>query len=184
MSRQAKSLTDATQLLQTVDLLSKAVNVIVSEWAKESELLEGAAAAAPPTSATQSLPSHELYEAQRTILAATGKLTELVQEPSVRILEVATQFQESRALYIAAERRVPDLLVAKDKAGGTPLSEISNKAKIESRKLCESLIWIIYCIEKFLISVLQPVYSDTSPQSAYSSKLDQTLSQTTLSPKH
>lgn len=158
MSRQAKSLTDAAQLLQTVDLLSKAVNVIVLEWAKESELLEGAAAAGPPTSAAQILPSHELYDAQRTILAATGKLTELVQEPSVRILEVATQFQESRALYIAAERRVPDLLVAKDKAGGTPLSEISNEAKIESRKLCESLIWIIYFIEKLLISVLQPVY--------------------------
>lgn len=184
MSRQAKSLTDASQLLQTVDLLSKAVNVIISEWAKESELLEGAAAASTPTSATQSLPSHELYDAQRTILAATGKLTELIQEPSVRILEVATQFQESRALYIAAERRVPDLLVAKDKAGGTPLAEISNKAKIESRKLCESLIRIIYCIEKFLIFALQRVYSDTSPQSAYSSKPDQTLSQTTLSPKH
>lgn len=140
MSRQAKSLTDAAQLLQTVDLLSKAVNVIVSEWAKESELLEGAAAAGPPTSSAQILPSHELYDAQRTILAATGKLTELVQEPSVRILEVATQFQESRALYIAAERRIPDLLIAKDKTGGTLLSEISDKAKIESRKLCKSLI--------------------------------------------
>ncbi|KFY04193.1 hypothetical protein V491_09437 [Pseudogymnoascus sp. VKM F-3775] len=142
MSRQAKSLTDASQLLQTVNLLSKAVNVIVSEWAKESELLEGAGAAGPPTSATQILPSHELYDAQRTILAATGKLTELVQEPSVRILEVATQFQESRALYIAAERRIPDLLVAKDKTGGTPLSEISDKAKIESRKLSRILRYL------------------------------------------
>lgn len=145
MSRQAKTLTDVAQLYQTVDLLSKAVQVIVSEWAKESEQLAGTATAGHPTSAAQILPSHELYDAQRIILAATGKLTELVQEPSVRILEVATQFQESRALYIAAERHIPDLLVAKDKVGGTPLSEISEKAKIESRKLCE------YSFESFTI---------------------------------
>jgi hypothetical protein len=137
MSRQAKSLNDAAQLLQTSDLLSKAVQVIISEWAKESEQLASSGSADPPNSAVHILPSHELYDAQRTILAATGKLTELVQEPSVRILEVATQFQESRALYIAAERRVPDILVAKDKTGGTPVSEISKKAKIESRKLCK-----------------------------------------------
>jgi hypothetical protein len=134
MSRQIKSLTDVAQLIQTTELLSKAVQVIVAEWSKEVEPLGDQAGIGKGE--RQILPSHELYDAQRTILAATGKLTELVSEPSVRILEVATQFQESRALYIAAERRIPDILVAKDKTGGTPISEISEKAKIESRKLC------------------------------------------------
>ena len=144
MSRQPKSLTDVAQLIQTTELLSKAVQVIVSEWSKEVEPLGGAQSTAGGPGERQILPSHELYDAQRTILAATGKLTELVSEPSVRVLEVATQFQESRALYIAAERRIPDILVAKDNTGGTPIAEISEKAKIESRKLCTlplPLLW-------------------------------------------
>ena len=138
MSRQAKSLTDVAQLLQTTELLSRAVQAIVTEWSKEVEPLGEQAGG--HVRERSILPSHELYDAQRTILAATGKLTELVSEPSVRILEVATQFQESRALYIAAERRIPDILEAKAKTGGTPIAEISEKAKIESRKLCKSYI--------------------------------------------
>ncbi|KIW05311.1 uncharacterized protein PV09_03836 [Verruconis gallopava] len=141
MSRQAKTLADVVKLQQTVELLSKAVQVVVAEWAKESEHLV-AAVNGVSTSSAKTLPSRELYDAQRTILAATGMLTELVQEPSVRILEVATQFQESRALYIAAERRVADLLAVKDKTGGTPLSEISDHTRIESRKLSRILRYL------------------------------------------
>jgi hypothetical protein len=142
MSRRPKSLNDAVELIESIELISKAAQTILSEWAKESEAL------ANPTNDTQSdgprqiLPSHELYDAQRTILGATGKLTELVSEPSTRILEVATQFQESRALYIAAERRIPDILAAKDTTGGTPISEISKEAKIESRKLSRILRYL------------------------------------------
>lgn len=130
MERKLKSLTDAVQLIQTVDIISKTTQTVVSEWAKEAEASDG-------STTTGTLPSHELFNAQRTIAAALGKLAELVSEPSVRILEVATQFQESRALYIAAERRVPDILAPHDQQGGLSVTEISENAKIEHRKLCE-----------------------------------------------
>lgn len=137
MERQPKSLSDAVQLVQTADLISKSAQTVISEWSKESESLGNSASSAQSETPSQVLPSHELFDAQRIILAAVGKLTELVSEPSGRILEVATQFQESRALYIAAERRIPDILAPKDKDGGMAVSEISQQAKIESRKLCE-----------------------------------------------
>lgn len=141
MSPQSRSISEAVQLLQTAELISQSARTIFSEWAKDAEALQDQPQTnghstnipSPPT-----LPSHELYEAQRTILAATGKLTELISDPSVRILEVATQFQESRALYIAAERRIPDFLGSQNKH----IKEISEHAKIESRKLCESLNYI------------------------------------------
>jgi hypothetical protein len=136
MSPQPKTISDAVQLLQTTELITKAAQTIISEWsndaekAKKQHLANGASTHAP------SLPSHELYDAQRTILAATGKLTELVSDPSIRILEVATQFQESRALYIAAERRIPDILAGEGSEGGKHIDEIAKSVKIESRKLC------------------------------------------------
>jgi hypothetical protein len=127
---------DVAQLIQTIDHLTKAAQVVVAEWSSEVESLSNSATGGS-SGDRQTLPSHELYEAQRIILAATGKLTELISEPSLRILEVATQFQESRALYIAAERRIPDILAEKDNTGGTSISEVSERVKIESRKLCK-----------------------------------------------
>ena len=44
------------------------------------------------------------------MLAAVGMVTELVSDPSSRLLEVSSQYFEARALRIAAERRIPDLL--------------------------------------------------------------------------
>lgn len=137
MQRQAKSLSDVVQLVQIADLISNTVKTIIAEWSREAEELENPASTTHAETPPQILPSYQLFDAQRTILAATGKLTELVSEPSSRILEVATQFQESRALYIAAERRIPDILASKDEGQGMHVSEISKEGKIESRKLCK-----------------------------------------------
>ncbi|GFF52160.1 beta-lactamase-like protein 2 [Aspergillus udagawae] len=129
MERQPKSVCDAAQLLQTASIISSTVQTIIAEWSAEAKASKGSRKQNVPT-----LPSRELFDAQRTILAAVGKLAELVSDPSARILEVATQFQESRCLYIAAERRIPDLLAAGDE-DGVHVDLISQKARIEPRKL-------------------------------------------------
>lgn len=82
-----------------------------------------------------SLPSQQLYEAQRTILAATGTLTELASEPQSRVVEVAGQYWESRALVVAVERRIPELLVKAGTAGASA-EELGSMTGIEKRKLC------------------------------------------------
>ena len=130
MERPKKTLTDAAQLLQLSELLSTNVRIVINEWAKEQRPQASNDGASPA-----SLPSRKLHEAQRTILAITGSLTELVAEPSLRILEVGFQYWESRALYIAAERRIPDLLA---EAGGDGVSakQLGSTTGIEHLKLC------------------------------------------------
>jgi len=59
-----------------------------------------------------------------------------VSEPPSRIIEVACQYWESRALYIAAERRIPDLL-ADVGEGGLSSKELGAKTGIEHLKLCK-----------------------------------------------
>lgn len=77
---------------------------------------------------------HKLWEAQRTIEAASGALVELTAEPYQRIQQVLTVFWESRALFIAAERRIPDLLAnAEDE--GMHIEVLAKKTTIEARKL-------------------------------------------------
>lgn len=130
MERPQKTLADAAQLLQLSELLSTNVRIVIDEWAKEQRPQASNDGASPA-----SLPSHKLHEAQRTLLAITGSLTELVAEPSLRIFEVACQHWESRALYIAAERRIPDLL-AEAGADGVSAKQLASRTGIEYLKLC------------------------------------------------
>lgn len=55
----------------------------------------------------------------------------------MRIIELGCQYWESRALYIAAERRVPDLLAKVEQQGdsGVTAAGLSKEVGIESRKL-------------------------------------------------
>jgi hypothetical protein len=82
------------------------------------------------------LPSRRLHEAQRTILAISGSLNELLIEPANRLQEFAGQFWEARALAVAAERRIPDLLHDAGE-GGMNVKTLSQKTGVESAKLCE-----------------------------------------------
>ncbi|MCJ1432684.1 hypothetical protein MMC27_002041 [Xylographa pallens] len=125
MQRQPKTLQDAFQLLQTAELVSATAKTIIEEWSKESAGTEELFSV---------LPSRQLYEAQRILLAATGKLTELVAEPSSHLLEVSSSYYEARALHIAAEKRIADIIAG---AGGAGLSvkDIGHAVGIEHLKL-------------------------------------------------
>ena len=138
MERPQKTLTNAAQLLQLSELLSTNIRIIIDEWAKEQQ-----PQAINDSVSSVSLPSRKLYEAQRTLLAITGSLTELVAEPSLRILEVGCQYWESRALYIAAERRIPDLLAETGKDGASA-KQLASRTGIEYLKLCRLRIILMY----------------------------------------
>ncbi|KAI0872292.1 hypothetical protein GGS24DRAFT_491591 [Hypoxylon argillaceum] len=55
-------------------------------------------------------PTKPLFDAQRTLLAPAGLLTELISEPQNRLLEVSSQYFEARALHMIVDKRVPDIL--------------------------------------------------------------------------
>ena len=129
MERYPKTVVEINELLQVSELLTGAVRTVIDEWAKETRDIT-------PSGTVAFLPSQELHQAQRTILAIAGKLIELVSEPSQRILEVACQYWECRALSVAAERRIPDLLAAKGDEG-VEIAVLAKTTTIESAKLCE-----------------------------------------------
>ncbi|KAL8717981.1 MAG: hypothetical protein Q9225_004840 [Loekoesia sp. 1 TL-2023] len=129
-----KSLADAHKLLQLLDLISGSIRSVIAAWASPASGTTGSAG-------NENLISWELYQAQRILLSATGVLTELVANPSSRLLEVSSQYNESRALHIAAGLRVPDLLAEATEHGrnGLAVEELSAKVGIESRKLSRLL---------------------------------------------
>lgn len=79
--------------------------------------------------------SRPMFEAQRLLLSAAGSLTELVSDPSTRLLELSSQYFEARALHIVADKRIPDIL---DESGekGVDIETLTKRIGIESRKLC------------------------------------------------
>lgn len=126
-----KSVADAEKLLALSELISTNAKIIINEWAENPVEI-------PATKDGVSLPSYTIYQAQRTIVSAAGMLKEVVCEPQTQLIEVACQYFESRALHIAAEHRIPDLLVGHDK-DGLSVVEIGKKIGIEPKKLCK---WI------------------------------------------
>jgi hypothetical protein len=131
MERLPHTLKDADELLRLSDLLHEAALTIKDEWAKEDFSYQD-----DSKDTARILPSHKLWNAERTVEAVTGALVELVAEPHQRIQQILAEFMESRALFIAAERRIPDLL---NGAGpnGLDIQTIAEKTGIERRKLGE-----------------------------------------------
>ncbi|EAS33659.3 O-methyltransferase [Coccidioides immitis RS] len=128
MERRPRTSSEADKLLALSDLLRSTALTIKEEWAKE----DFSRAAGGDTA--RLLPSARLWEAQRTIEAISGSVVELVCDPSQRIQQVLSLFFESRALFIAAERRIPDLL-ADVGDQGMGIDRLAVITGIENRKL-------------------------------------------------
>ena len=125
----------ASKLLSLVDLINKASQTILREWEKEEPLpLDASRTGYDPP-----LPTWELYNAQRTIVSACGAFAALVQNPQLRLLEISAGFFESRALHIAVEHRIPDILARTGlKEGGAHIEDLSTEIGIDPLKLGES----------------------------------------------
>ena len=171
MSRVPKSLNDGIQLLQISALITKHTQTVIEEWAREQQ--EGASndGASPDI-----LPSQSLYQAQRALLALTGTLTELITDPSLRIMEVGCQYWESRALFIACERRIPDLLAAPgvDSSIGLSAQQLGEMTGIEHlklsrilRTLCSSHIFAETASERFANNIISTALVNNEPLRAY-----------------
>ncbi|KAI4098278.1 MAG: hypothetical protein LQ339_006537 [Xanthoria mediterranea] len=120
----------ADKLLLLADLLRNAALTVKDEWAEE----DFSAPAVQDTA--RILPSPRLWEATRTIESISGALVELVCETDQRVQQVLLQFFESRALFIAAERQIPDLLAqAAGPAPGVDIDAIAAKTGIHAGKL-------------------------------------------------
>jgi hypothetical protein len=128
----------AANLRKLVKLLDDASNTIIDEWEKGSDA-EPAAADGEIT-----LPSSTLYSAQLVVQAVTGAVVEMVAEPQSRLLEVSSQYFESRALHITAEHRIADFLHGSGEQG-VHVDDISKVVGIEPLKLGEIVFFCGSC---------------------------------------
>jgi len=72
---------------------------------------------------------------------------DLVHDPVTRLTEVAASFFNSRALRIAAEARIADMLSDADPAEGISIEKISQKVGIRTQNLSEWRIRSTECTE-------------------------------------
>lgn len=133
------SVEDKVQKLRSlVRLLSDASEVVIKEWEMEAQN------ASQKTSSLPTLPSVELHDARRAVLGACGMCMDLVQEPQSRLMEMGTQYYISRALHIAAEARIADILADADPQTGVPVQKISEQVGIEEQKVGKSSICVLW----------------------------------------
>ncbi|CZR56846.1 related to O-methyltransferase [Phialocephala subalpina] len=119
------------QLREILSLLSTAVEKIASEW----ELHSSHDSHHGSREATDSSVSHTEYDAVNTVLAAVGSLESLVLEPHVHLISMSMSYTIARALHIAAEHNVADLL-ARAGEEGLHAADLARSTGIEEKKLC------------------------------------------------
>ncbi|KAH9925246.1 S-adenosyl-L-methionine-dependent methyltransferase [Fomitopsis serialis] len=112
-----------------VQLLVDTSELVIKEWEMEEQHISYSDL---PTSR---LPSHELYEARRIIRGACGMCVDLIEDPHVRILEVATTFAMAQALDTTVRAGVPDILAEAELPNGVSAEELSRRTGIDERKL-------------------------------------------------
>ena len=120
------------KLRELVSLISTSSETVIAEWEQElrgeykRDTIEGV-----------SLPSGPAYEAGQVLLSASTILEELICNPHFKLITFATQYWASRALHIAAEHRIADVLDTAG-AGGMDVAEVEKEINIDKRKLCRS----------------------------------------------
>ncbi|KAI0917518.1 hypothetical protein AcW1_007303 [Taiwanofungus camphoratus] len=128
---QMSSSSRSAKLLALLELLNQAVQTVVKEWDQADAL----ATDSNKSNQNNGIPSSEQYNARRTIMAACGAFTELVQPPEDRLIEIAAQFSEARALHIVVEHNVAEHLAEGDQKIGVSIGDLSNALEIHPQKL-------------------------------------------------
>ncbi|CCM04641.1 uncharacterized protein FIBRA_06825 [Fibroporia radiculosa] len=118
------------QLRSLIRLLTDAAEVVIREW--------DAPKVAPLNIGSQ-LPSQDMFEARRIILGACGMCADLVQDPLSRLSEITCGYIPARALHIAAQACLFDLLASADPVEGISIHEISCRTGINESKLVRIL---------------------------------------------
>ncbi|OAL29887.1 hypothetical protein AYO22_01793 [Fonsecaea multimorphosa] len=133
----------AAQLREVLALLSAAVESLASEWesspghddaAASATDTENAAAATTTTKNTNTV-SHAENDAVKVIIAALGSIESLVLDPHTRLLNLSMSYLIARALHVAAEHGVAELL-ARAEQGGVSAVQLAKETGIEEGKLC------------------------------------------------
>ncbi|CCM06273.1 uncharacterized protein FIBRA_08523 [Fibroporia radiculosa] len=122
----------AETLRALMRMLVDASEVVIKQWDAEDQPYL-------PGPATGQAPSQELFEARRIILGACGMCADLVQDPLERLSEISFSYLPARALHIAAEARVFDILAETDPSSGMDIQDISHCTGINAGKLIRIL---------------------------------------------
>lgn len=135
------SVQEKTQRLRAaIKLLSDASEVVIKDWEEEERN------PAPKQADGSSVPSHALHNARKRIQGAMGVCSELVLDPRARLMEMAIEFYEARALHIAAEVRVADILDSGDHEKGMSADEIGRRTGIKAHKIGEVFSYLSFVL--------------------------------------
>ncbi|KZT63930.1 S-adenosyl-L-methionine-dependent methyltransferase [Daedalea quercina L-15889] len=127
------SLAEKIETLRSlVRLINDASEVVFQEWQAELK-------SPSPDPLSSLLPSPELFEGRRSLLGACGMVSDIIAEPQQRLMEMSVGYFTSRALHIAADAHVAEILAGADPAEGMHVKEIAHKAGTEQWKLARVL---------------------------------------------
>ena len=119
---------DRVQTLRSlVQLLVETSETVITEWEREEQQ---PAPSEPPSSG---LPSHKLFEARRVFRGACEMSLDIVQDPRLRVQELAETFALAQSFDTTLRADVPDILA--EASDGVSSAELSRRTGINEKKL-------------------------------------------------
>ncbi|KAH9829163.1 S-adenosyl-L-methionine-dependent methyltransferase [Rhodofomes roseus] len=121
-------------LRSLVQLLVDTSEVVINEWEADEQDPQ------PVDHLASSLPSHQLFEVRRIIVAACGMCvdSDLVEDPRIHLQELSERFALSQAFDTTVRAGVPDVLAeAVSLSGSVSATELSQRTGIDEKKLVQ-----------------------------------------------
>lgn len=114
---------DRVQTLRSlVQLLVDTSETVITEWERDEQ-----------QPAPSELPSHKLFEARRVFRGACEMSLDIVQDPRLRVQELAETFALAQSFDTTLRADVPDILA--EASDGVSSSELSRRTGINEKKL-------------------------------------------------
>ncbi|TFY60125.1 hypothetical protein EVJ58_g5345 [Rhodofomes roseus] len=123
-------------LRSLVQLLVDTSEVVINEWEADEQDPQ------PVDHLASSLPSNQLFEVRRIIVAACGMCvdSDLVEDPRIHLQELSERFALSQAFDTTVRAGVPDVLAeAVSFSGSVSATELSQRTGIDEKKLADAL---------------------------------------------
>jgi hypothetical protein len=130
--------TSMTSPVSQLRELGRTIQAGIEDYIAELEKATSESSSAPK-GRQRPIPPHAVFEAQKFLINATGRLNSVLLSPKEQLVLLSAQHLEARALHIIAAADVAGIIEKQGAGRGMSIRDLAQKTRLEEGKLGKSM---------------------------------------------
>jgi len=131
-----------TSLVSQLREVGRTIQAGIEEYIAELEKATSGSSSAPKGRQSP-IPPHSVFEAQKFLINATGRLNSVLLSPKEQLVLLSGQHLEARALHIIAAADVAGIIERQGAGRGMSIRDLARETGLEEGKLGKSLKFVL-----------------------------------------